>query len=455
MYTIQGWGSEEAVGLVEGIRDLGFEAYIVGGAVRDIVMNVTPHDFDIATNCPMDVLEENFETYDIGQSKDFGIKLVRFEGVSFEVAQYRTDEEYKDGRHPDKVKFVSNIKDDVLRRDFTINALVMDTNGTVIDYVGGVEDIENKLIRAVGNPYRRFHEDRLRMMRAARFAARTKFKIEKETARAIKRLSKLIHTVTKERLRMEILKAANRSGEEFARFIEEMDGLKLLSKVMPEVSNMKYYRHNLQHHPEGPTVFDHIMECLKITGEVGYKSMMAILLHDIGKPVTFAEIDGRPRYYYHADKGAKLVADFCNRLKFSEYNKHHLVFATLNHMKFHDILKMRPSKIARLANSPFWETLVDVARADEFSRGEKFKYRGEFEKELARAIEIKEQWESRVINQSIKIVDGNKVMELTGLEPSREVGLIKKAVEDKIIDEGLDPDDQKLIDKLIMEEYNE
>lgn len=443
------------VSLLLRIEALGdFKAYIVGGTPRDLIMRQASNDVDIATNCPMEILEKNFRAFDIGKSKKHGILSIFYEGEAFEVAQFRADGKYSDGRRPDSVKIVRDLKDDVARRDFTINSLAMDPKGGIIDHFDGRKDINQRIVRTVGNPFDRFKEDHLRMIRAARFAAMDGFKIEKMTRRAIRKLFRLINKIMPERIHNELIKAAGKPGPQFAKYILILDDLKLLNQILPEVAAMKYFRHDLQHHPEGPTVFDHSIECVRTMSDEPYQSKLAALFHDTGKCISFQEdkYGWKMTYHRHEKYSELLVEGICNRLKFSSSDRDAMMFAAKNHMKFHEILKMKPSKIARLSSHMYFGTLLDVAKADEFSRGEKFMYRGEFDKIIERMYEIKTKWEKRIINNSLNLVNGRRIMELLKLKPSRIVGDIKKAVEDRIMDERLDPDDLKLIDGLILEE---
>lgn len=443
------------VSLLLRIESLGdFQAYIVGGTPRDLIMGREPDDIDIATNCPMKVLERDFRTFDIGSSKKHGVLAILYQGQSFDVAQFRSDGDYSDGRRPDSITIVQDFKEDASRRDFTINSLAMDSKEGIIDYFDGRGDIDRGIIRTVGNPIERFKEDHLRMMRAARFAAMDGFKIEKGTRRAIRKLFKLINEVTPERIHGELVKAAKKSGRQFAKYILILDDLKLLYQILPEVHAMKYFRHDLQHHPEGPTVFDHSIECLRAMNDEPYQSKLAALFHDTGKCISFQEdkYGWKMTYHRHEKYSEMLVEDICNRLKFSSLDKEAMMFAVKNHMKFHHILKMKPSKIARLVSHTDFDTLLDVAKADEFSRGERFMYRGEFDKIIKRIYEIRDRWESHVINSYLNLVDGNRIMELIELKPGPNVGIIKRAVENRIMDEQLDPANLELVDKIILEE---
>lgn len=440
--------------LVKKIESFGYEACIVGGAVRDFIMGRDPSDVDITTNCPVDILRREFNTFYVGKSKEYHTVIVRWNDVSFDVAQFRADGEYSDGRHPDNVRPVKDFRSDAARRDFTVNSMGMDSSGKILDYHDGIIDLNHRLIRAVGDPMVRFKEDHVRMVRAARFGAIKGFRIEKGTRRSIRKLFRLINKVTPERIRMELTKAAKKSGPQFARFILLLDDLKLLSQILPEVAAMKYFRHDLRHHPEGPTVFDHTIACLGIMGDNDYISKLGALFHDIGKCVSFQEdkYGWKLTYHQHERYSAPLAEDICNRLRFSLHEKQAMSFAALNHMKFHKILEMKPSKIARLINSTHFETLADVARADEYSRGERFMYHGQFDRIIQRATEIGERWKNRVTNRSINLVSGNRIMELANIKPGPMVGAIKRAVEDRIMDERLDPENVKLIDEIILDE---
>lgn len=448
----------KAMSLLRTIESFGdYKAYIVGGALRDLYRNEGHNikDVDISTNCPTDVLSAKLTTFELGRSAEFGIIGVRFEGEFFEVAQFRSDGEYKNGRRPSYVTLVDDCREDLKRRDFTINALAMGTDCQIIDIVGGIPDIQDRIIRAIGKPEDRFQEDYLRMVRAARFGSLEGFTIEKLTRRAIRRFSHMVKKVTPERITIEFRKAAMGPGKSFAKFILLLDDLKLLSKILPEIHALKYFRQDLNHHPEGPTVFDHTIKCLECVGQISWKSNIAILFHDVGKAVSFQEdkYGWKLTYHDHASVGAKMTHYILSkRFYLNNADTRDIVYAVENHMKFHKILEMKPAKIARMVSHPAFDTLSHVAWADEYSRGEKFAHYGTFSEKLQKAVEIKDKWENRIVNPSNKIVDGNRIIELTGLEPSRIVGEIKEAVENRIMDEELDPSNPGLVDFLILEE---
>jgi tRNA nucleotidyltransferase/poly(A) polymerase len=385
-----------------------FKAYIVGGSVRDIILgNLKPHDVDIATNASIDALNRLFKTYDIGKSREFGIVTVREGSFQFEIAQFRNDGKYTDGRRPESVTVTGSFEEDAARRDFTINAMGINAKGEILDFFDGKKDIQNKILRTVGDPRQRFGEDYLRMLRAPRFAAKLGLDIEKSTEKAIQKLSTNIKDLAPERIQQELVKSAGQSGERFADYILLLDKLKLLKHIMPEVVNLKWYRENLQHHPEtrgeGGTVYSHVLHALRKSGTADPIKNLAILLHDVGKGVTATQEKGLPKYLGHAKASMNLVKDLSKRLKLSNKDRDALIFAVSNHMKFHNLLKMRPSKIAKLVNDENWDVLVAVAKADEMARGDAFMHAGEFEKIVDKAIEIKNKFGMPIVNNQCRL----------------------------------------------------
>ena len=445
--------SELAAGvkLLQKINKSGYKAYLVGGCVRDITLGNQPNDIDIATNMPMKSLEKMFKTYDIGKSKDFGIVVVKEGGFSFEVAQFRNDGKYIDGRRPETVKITGSFEADAGRRDFTVNAMGINAKGEIIDYFDGKRDIVNKVLRTVGDPLKRFGEDYLRMMRLARFSSKLGFDIDPETKKAAKKLSPNILSLAPERIKDELLKSAAQSGEKFAEYIQILADLKILRLILPEVMNLKWFRENLQHHPEtrghGGTVFSHVMAALKQSKTADPIKNLAILLHDVGKGATLSHEKGLPRYLRHARKSVELVYAISDRLKMSNKERDALIFSVGNHMKFHNILKMKPSKIAKLVTDDNWDVLVAVGHADEYARGETFRHAGEFEKIVDKAVEIKNKYGTKEVVKRLKLVDGNHVMTITGLKPGPKVGEIIKNTTEWIMDN--DVKDQDLIDDYI------
>lgn len=251
MYLNRNPELKTAVKILSQIEKKGYKAYLVGGCVRDVILGIDPHDVDIATNMPLGELEELYKTHDIGKSKTFGIVVVNVGGYSFEVANFRKDGKYQDGRRPDKITISASFEKDAERRDFTINAMGIDKEGNIIDYFDGRRDIQDKVLKTVGDPKKRFSEDYLRMMRLGRFSAKLNLTIDKPTKKAAQRLSKNIKDLSSERIKEELFKAASLGGKKFARYLEILDELKLLRYILPSVLNLKYFKQNLKHHPEG------------------------------------------------------------------------------------------------------------------------------------------------------------------------------------------------------------
>lgn len=353
------------------------------------------------------------------------------------------------GRRPETIEISSSFEDDASRRDFTINAMGLDVDGNIIDYFDGTKDIKNKVVKTVGDPRVRFGEDYLRMMRAARFSSKLGFDIHPDTKEAAKEGAENIKDLSVERIKDEIFKAANQTGDKFAKYIVELDEMGILEIILPEVVKLKEFEHNPKWHPEGKTVWEHIIVALKKNKVINPIANLAILLHDIGKTKTFDMKDGNPTYYGHAEEGFEMVAEISDRLKLSNKEREAITFAVINHMRFHKLLDMKPSKIFELINNDNWDVLVAVSRADEYSTGRK----GDFKDKIEYALKIKEKWGMKTLNNTIKIVDGNHVMKLTGLKTGPKVGQIIKKVTEWVLDHGVT--DQKIIDEYIMRLANE
>jgi tRNA nucleotidyltransferase/poly(A) polymerase len=442
-----------AVKVLQNINKKGYKAYIVGGSVRDLILGQDAHDIDIATNMPISDIESLYKTYDIGKSKDFGIVVVKEGSYSFEVAQFRNDGKYLDGRRPESVTVVGSFEEDAARRDFRFNAMAINAKGEIIDYFDGRKDIKNKVLRTVGNPYERFGEDALRIMRAARFASKLGFSIDKDTGKAMKSMSYDITKLSPERIRDELLKSASQSGDKFAKYIELLDKYGILKHILPELVNLKAYKEDLTHHPEtrgkGGTVWAHTLEALKASNTKDPLMNLCILLHDIGKGVTFSDTEpGKTYTYYGHDKeGVKLVQEIAKRLKMSNNERDTLMFTVAKHMQFHKMKEMKPSKIFKIVSDDNWEALVAVARADEFSRGEKFMSKKDFEESLKVAIKIKDKWGKKELDKRMKLVSGDHVMQLLGIGPSKKVGEVIKKTTEFILDNNIS--DQIEIDDYI------
>lgn len=348
-----------AVEIVKTLRAEKHEALLVGGCVRDLLMRRPAKDYDVATGARPEQVARIFpRTIPVGVQ--FGVQIVLKGGAPYEVATFRMDKEYKDGRHPEGVIF-SGPKEDALRRDFTVNGLFYDpVKKKVIDYVGGQADLKRKLIRAIGEPGKRFAEDRLRMLRAVRFAANLNFKIDPATFRAVRDAAAQITQVSPERIRDELVKLF--TGPHAGRGLELLDESGLLEVVLPEVAKMKGVAQPPQFHPEGD-VFIHTRMVLE--GLQGPSSVLAMgaLLHDVGKPPTFRVAD-RIRFDGHDRVGAKMSQAICRRLRFSNAETEAIAELVGDHMKFKDVKQMRLSTLKRFLALATFPDQLKLHRAD-------------------------------------------------------------------------------------------
>jgi putative nucleotidyltransferase with HDIG domain len=349
-----------AISIVRRLREADHSAYLTGGCVRDLLLGRTAKDFDVATSARPDELLRLFPGS--GQvGAHFGVVLVHEEGFQVEVATFRSDLEYHDGRRPDGVHFETDPRQDALRRDFTINALLLDpVSGEVLDFVNGRADLHAKLIRAIGDPERRFREDHLRLLRAVRFAARLGFDIEPETFAAIQCLAPLIRNVSAERVRDEIARILTEGGAR--RGFELLDSTGLLREVLPEVASLKGVAQPPEFHPEGD-VWTHTLIMLDGLRSPPITLALGILLHDVGKPATF-RIAERVRFDGHVEKGIEIAHSLLTRLRFPNQVIEGVEALIANHMKFMEVPKMRESTLKRFMRQPDFEAHMELHRLD-------------------------------------------------------------------------------------------
>ena len=387
---------EAALGVVGELRAAGYEAYLAGGCVRDLLLGREPKDYDVATSAtPEAVLGLFPRTFAVGAH--FGVVLVATcdpcggadagtcgtaDGacapgaelaeaayVVTEVATFRSDGAYSDGRHPDAVRYTTSAEEDVRRRDFTINGLLLDPlHGTddlraaVIDHVGGLADLDAGVVRAIGRAEERFEEDHLRMLRGVRFAARFGFEIEEGTAVAMCRLAGRIGAVSRERVRDELTKMLTEGRAR--RAFELLEETGLLAEVLPEVARMKGVEQPPQFHPEGD-VWTHTLLLLDQL-EAGCALTLAwgALLHDVGKPPTFRRGPDRIRFDGHVDVGVAMGAEICRRFRFSNEETQQIVALIENHMRFMDAGRMKVSTLKRFFRLPGFEEHLALHRMD-------------------------------------------------------------------------------------------
>jgi poly(A) polymerase len=372
-----------SISIIETLRHHGFQAYLVGGCVRDLLLNRQPADFDVATSAtPAQVMKIFPDTYAVGAQ--FGVVLVPLpagesnrQGESekseseksesktdaVEVATFRSDIGYSDGRHPDQVRFSHDPREDVARRDFTINGMMLDpVSSEVLDFVGGQNDLKAGIVRAIGQPERRFAEDKLRMLRAVRFAARFEYEIETETMLAIQRFADEIKLVSRERIRDELTKMLTEGHARRAFLLLDRTGL--LKEILPEISKMKGVQQPPEYHPEGD-VFIHTLIALEnLPHPCPPKLAWGTLLHDVGKPATFRVAPDRIRFDGHVEVGVKIAEEICERLRFSKHDAAQVLALVDNHMRFGHVSRMKESTLKKFMRLPGFDEHLALHRAD-------------------------------------------------------------------------------------------
>ena len=348
--------------LLRRLQEAGHEAYLVGGCVRDELRGMAPQDYDMATSARPEEVEALFpQTHAVGKS--FGVILVVEHGHTFEVATFRAESDYTDGRRPNTVTF-SDAQTDASRRDFTVNGLFMDPlSDTVHDWVGGQEDLEKRRLRTIGHPTERFNEDHLRLLRAVRLAAQLDFEIDPATFAAVRDMADHISRVSAERIRDELLKLFRPPYA--ARGLDLLHESGLLAQVLPELLPTVTCEQSPDYHPEG-TVYDHIRLMLsKLPAEASVELPWTALLHDIAKPVTQSECEeGRIHFYGHEKIGADMAQQILQRLRFPNVEIEAIVQTVRYHMQFKDAPKMRKATLRRMLMRPTFELELEQHRLD-------------------------------------------------------------------------------------------
>jgi len=371
-----------AISIIRTLRQQGHKAYLVGGCVRDLLLGRAPADYDVATDATPDQVMRIFpETYAVGAQ--FGVVLVPVPGETalpchperseesavsghpnvVEVATFRSDIGYSDGRHPDEVRFSKDPREDVQRRDFTINGLLFDPiTDEVLDYVGGQGDLKAGIIRTIGEPERRFAEDKLRMLRAVRFASRFGYKIEPATFSAIRQFAPPIRQVSRERVRDELTKMLTEGHARQAFLLLDQTGL--LHEVLPEIEAMKGVAQPPEFHPEGD-VFVHTLLLLNKLPQPSPATLAwGALLHDVGKPPTFRVAPDRIRFDGHVEVGIKMAEAICERLRFSGEDTEQILALVEHHMRFAHVQRMSESTFKKFVRMPRFDEHLEMHRID-------------------------------------------------------------------------------------------
>jgi poly(A) polymerase len=356
---------ELAHSICETLRRHGHQALLCGGCVRDLLLGREPADYDVTTDAtPEQVMALFPESVAVGAQ--FGVVRIPRDGLQVEVATFRADVGYSDGRHPDAVVYSRAPSEDVQRRDFTLNGLLMrPETGEVLDFVGGQGDLKAGVIRAIGEPDRRFTEDKLRLLRAVRFAARFGFTIEPATFEAIRRRAPEVTTVSAERVREELTKllteGAARQG------FELLDRTGLLFSILPEVAAMKGVEQPPEYHPEGDVWIHTGMMIERLPAGCPATLAWGVLLHDVGKPPSFrpvSETGDRIRFDGHVEVGVRMTEQICRRFRFSGEDTEQIVALVANHMRFKDVEQMRPATLKRFLRLPRFEEHLELHRLD-------------------------------------------------------------------------------------------
>lgn len=425
--------------IIAKLHSEGFEAYFAGGCVRDRVRGVEPKDFDITTNAhPHQVSALFGKTVPIGAA--FGVILVIEEDQSFEVATFRKEGNYTDGRHPGKITY-STLEEDAKRRDFTVNGLYFDIkNNQVIDLVGGVSDLEKKIIRTIGEPTERFSEDHLRMMRAIRFAVQLGFEIDPKTMIAIKANASKLKLISAERIRDEFSKILTSANPALGvRLLEETG---LAKEFLPELGKMKGVEQPMEYHPEGD-VYIHTLMLLEGLKNAEIELAMGALLHDVAKPNTFVRATDRIRFHGHDVLGAQMAETICRRLAFSNQQTDLIKSLVLEHLRFKDVFNMRLSTLKRFLSLPRFDLHLEQHRLDCLAS----------HKNLDAYDFAKKKYEEFLKEPPppLRLINGSDLKEM-GFLPGPVFTQILREVEDQILEGKVTSREQAL--QFVREKYN-
>jgi poly(A) polymerase len=411
-----------AIQICKKLQENGFEALFAGGAVRDIYLGNIPDDIDIATNASPEEIENLFtKSFAIG--KHFGVILIEENGHHFEIASFRSDSGYSDGRRPDAIRFTDK-REDALRRDFTINALFWDPIKNIYhDFVGGREDIRNKTLRFVGDPEIRIREDFLRILRAVRFKNRLGFSYAPKMRKCIKDHATLVSGISAERIATEMTKMILSPYR--LRAFEDLSSLGIMPVIFPEISKLK----NITDGTGDKNVLAHTFECLKYLPEDASSALAwATLFHDTGKGETCVRKKGRNRFPRHAEIGEKISRILCKRLAFSRFQTDKICWLCKYHITFYGALKMTFLHRMHFYDHPFFPELLQLCRCDALGSDGNASLVNKIETDYNDAHERK-----RLPQFQKKFLTGNEIMEITGLPPGPTIGKIQKILREQQI----------------------
>ena len=400
------------------LSDADHQAFFVGGCVRDHLLDRPSKDVDIATSATPEQVAALFPDSKL-VGAHFGVVIVTLDGIDAEIATFRTDGCYSDTRRPDTVAFTTDVKKDLARRDFTINTLLMSSDGLVHDWTGGSADIAGKAIRCMGDPYKRFGEDALRMLRAVRFAAQLGFTIEPDTLEAIQKLATLVTLVSQERIKDELSKilVSGQAGYGF----KLLERSSLMTHILPEIEALSACPQNPVHHPEGNALVHTYLLLAQLKLGCSLTLALAALFHDVGKPGTLDFKDGQPTAFGHEELGATMTGDILRRLKFPNEVIETVVQLVDQHMRFQVIDEMKKSKLYRFLRQPNFAELLELHRIDALAGRGNLEHYNLCVQKLA---EVPEE-----VLRPVHLITGYDLI-LLGLVPGPEFKIILQAVED-------------------------
>jgi len=414
--------------IITTLENAGYEAYAVGGCVRDTLLNKEPDDWDITTSATPEQAKSLFaRTIDTGIQH--GTITVLIGKETYEVTTYRIDGEYEDSRHPKEVIFTSNLLEDLKRRDFTINAMAYNDRSGIVDAFGGMQDLENKIIRCVGNPKERFREDALRMMRAVRFSGQLGYEIEQATAEAVKELAPTLSKISAERICTELIKLMVSDHSEY---LEKAYELGMTKVIMPEFDAAMETIQNNPHHCYN--VGKHILHSLSYVRK-DKVLRLAMLFHDLGKVQTrTTDEDGIDHFYGHADISAHIADDVMKRLRFDNDTRHKVIKL----VKYHDLkMALTPTGVRRAivkTTEELFPLLLEVKKADflaqsNYKRDEKEAELKEIECIYARILE-----EQNCVSLKTLAVTGSDLI-AEGMKPGKEIGEVLQKLLEEVLEE--------------------
>ncbi len=432
-----------AITIINTLKNKGYEAYFAGGCVRDMLLGVEPKDYDIVTSAKPEDIEDILEhTIPIG--KQFGVILALRNGHHFEVATFRSDSGYSDGRRPDYVTFTS-AKEDAIRRDFTVNGMFFDPIANkVIDYVEGKNDLNEKVIRFIGDPKKRIKEDHLRIIRAIRFKTQLKFQYEPRTYQTIKKYKKLILDISKERIRDELIKIMQLPNLDEA--FTDLEDLRILDLILPEILNLKGVAQPLKYHQEGD-VWNHTFKALKsLSLNTPNEVKWAVLFHDSGKPDTFIVKQDRIHFDGHCQRSAEIAYNALLRLKFPKEFISNVVWLIKHHMMMKPLLEMTQRRQNHWYSHPQFSNLLQVFKAD---------ITGSDPSDFTLYNKIYADFVNNKITPTQKLLTGKDLIKYFGINPGPIIGKILKEVEHQHLEENIHTREEALIyTKTLIKKWN-